>query len=75
MGFLQSLKKFVDGNGRTGRLLMNFILHKNNFPMVNIPNSIKHKYYEVLETAQINRDLRPLVKLLFNILKDSKILF
>ena len=66
---------FVDGNGRVGRLLMNFILHKNNFPMVNIPNSIKHKYYEALEAAQMNGNLKPLVNLLYDILKNTKVLF
>ena len=71
----ESIHPFVDGNGRTGRLLMNFILHKNNFPMVNIPNSIKHKYYEALESAQIRGNLKPLVKLLFEILKSSKGIF
>ncbi|MFA5019535.1 MAG: Fic family protein [Candidatus Pacearchaeota archaeon] len=71
----ETVHPFVDGNGRTGRLLMNFILHKNNFPMVNIPNSIKHKYYEALESAQIKGDLKPLVKLLSEILKSSKGIF
>ncbi|MDO8517651.1 MAG: Fic family protein [Nanoarchaeota archaeon] len=71
----ETVHPFVDGNGRTGRLLMNFILHKNNFPMINIPNSIKHKYYEALESAQIKGDLKPLVKLLLNILKSANVLF
>jgi Fic family protein len=71
----ETIHPFIDGNGRTGRLLMNFILHKNNLPMINIPNSIKHKYYEALESAQIKGDLKPLAKLLFDILTDARILF
>lgn len=71
----ETIHPFVDGNGRVGRLLMNFILHKNQFPMINIPNAIKHKYYKALEFAQVKGDLRQLVKLLFDILRDSKVLF
>ena len=74
VGF-ETIHPFVDGNGRTGRLLMNFILHKNNFPMINIPNSIKYRYYEALEYAQVKGDLKPLIKLLLKILKNSKVLF
>ena len=74
IGF-ETIHPFVDGNGRTGRLLMNFILHKNNLPMINIPNSIKHKYYRALESAQINGDLKPIVELLLDILKYAKVLF
>ena len=71
----ETIHPFIDGNGRTGRLLMNFILHKNNLPMINIPNPIKHKYYNALESAQIKGDLRPLVKLLSEILKETDVLF
>ncbi len=71
----ETIHPFVDGNGRVGRLLMNFILHKNKYPMINIPNSIKDKYYDSLEIAHMQGDLRPLVDYLYNILKDSKLLF
>lgn len=74
VGF-ETMHPFVDGNGRVGRLLMNFILHKNDLPMINIPNSIKHEYYKALESAQIKGDLKPFIKLLLNILKNSKVLF
>lgn len=69
----EKIHPFVDGNGRVGRLLMNFILHKNKYPMLNILNSIKHKYYGALEEAQTKNNLRAFVKLMLNILKESKI--
>jgi Fic family protein len=65
----------VDGNGRVGRLLMNFILHKNGFPMVNIPNSRKLEYYDCLEKAQGNGDLRPFIKFIYDLMMDSDLLF
>jgi len=71
----ETIHPFIDGNGRVGRLLINFILHKNKYPMVNIPNSLKQKYYKALEESQIKGNLRPLVELLFDILKKNKLRF
>ena len=64
---------FIDGNGRVGRLLMNFILHKNGYPMINIPNTRKLEYYKALEEAQVNGHLREFVKFLFDLMKEGKI--
>jgi len=46
---LVSIHPFVDGNGRTARLLMNLILIKNGyFPAIILKNDRK-KYYDALE--------------------------
>jgi len=71
----ETIHPFVDGNGRVGRLLMNFILHKHKYPMINIPNKKKHIYYQSLEESQLKGDLRGLIKFLFDLLKEEKIRF
>jgi len=71
----ETIHPFVDGNGRVGRLLMNLILHKNKYPMINIPSKEKYKYYKTLKASQLKGDLRPLVKFLFDLLKKEKISF
>ncbi len=71
----ETIHPFVDGNGRTGRLLMNFILHKNGFPMINIPNSKKTKYYDCLQEAQIEGNLEPMLKFLFALLQEQNLRF
>lgn len=71
----ETIHPFVDGNGRVGRLLMNFILHKNNLPMINIPNNEKYIYYTALDSSQNKGDLKPLIELLYNLLKEEKIRF
>ncbi len=71
----EKIHPFVDGNGRVGRLLMNFILHKNKFPMINIPKKRKFKYYEVLQNAQYKDNLKGFIKFLISILKKEKLRF
>ena len=71
----EKIHPFVDGNGRVGRLIMNFILFKNNFPMINIPKKSKFKYYESLQEAHKSGNLKQLTKLLIDILKKEELRF
>lgn len=43
---------FGDGNGRIGRLLMNYILWKNGYPLFVTENTKKKAYYESLEKSE-----------------------
>ena len=47
---------FSDGNGRVARLLMNFVLHRRRFPMLDIPYSGRNSYYGALERAQVRQE-------------------
>ncbi len=47
-----TIHPFTDGNGRISRLIMNFILHRNGFPMLDIPYSNRASYYNALERSQ-----------------------
>ncbi|MBI2142481.1 Fic family protein, partial [Candidatus Woesearchaeota archaeon] len=55
---------FVEGNGRTGRILINFLLNRNGYPMVNVPHSERIDYYISLEKAQ-KGSLRNFVQFLY----------
>ena len=45
---------FEDGNGRTARTIMNFILMKKGFPMFFIPIEKREDYYNALDAADKN---------------------
>ena len=47
---------FGDGNGRISRMLMNFILHKNGFPMLDISYKNRSSYYTALERSGQKHD-------------------
>jgi len=47
-----NIHPFEDGNGRTSRLIMNYILHRNDFPMLNIELKERRHYYESLNMAR-----------------------
>ncbi len=52
----EKIHPFCDGNGRTGRALLNLILLKNNLPPLVISDAQRKKYYEALSSAD-NADL------------------
>jgi len=58
---------FRDGNGRMARLLMNFILMKNGYPLLNIFDSEKMLYYLVLRKVDYSEKEKPFVEYLFDV--------
>jgi Fic family protein len=58
---LISIQPFVDGNSRLSRLLMNWVLWKKSYPLIDIPIEDLEKYYDVLDKYQIEKDEKPFV--------------
>lgn len=45
----ESIHPFIDGNGRTGRLLLNLELMKEGYPPINIKFGDRRRYYDVFQ--------------------------
>lgn len=60
----ESIHPFIDGNGRTGRLLMNFELMQNGYPPINVKFSDRKRYYEAFDCYSRNEDTTPMTNLI-----------
>lgn len=49
----ERIHPFGDGNGRTGRLLINFELLKNNIPPIVIPKEERAEYFEYIANQDV----------------------
>jgi Fic family protein len=58
---LVDIHPFVDGNGRTSRLIMNLILLRGGYPPIMILKEQRDKYYDALNVANVG-DVRPFVR-------------
>ncbi len=61
---LENIHPFADGNGRTGRLMMNYFLVLHGHPPVIIHEEDRKAYYSALEAWDIAQQLEPLIAFL-----------
>lgn len=47
---------FSDGNGRISRLMMDFVLNKKGFPMLDIKYEKRNSYYNALERVHLKKN-------------------
>ena len=62
---------FIDGNGRTSRLLMNFELMKSGFPPVVLKVENRLAYYDALDKAHTLGDYEPFITLVASLVEES----
>ena len=52
----ENIHPFLDGNGRTGRLILNFELMKQGFPPINIKYKDRKRYYDAFKAYNETED-------------------
>lgn len=60
----ENIHPFADGNGRTGRLLMNYLLVLHDHPPIVIHEEDRRNYFEALEAWDSKQELIPLIDFL-----------
>lgn len=70
---LVTIHPFIDGNGRTSRLVMNLILLQHGYVIANIKGDYdsRMKYYQALETAQTSNNKEDFLVFIAQIEKES----
>lgn len=68
---LVSIHPFIDGNGRTARLLMNLILMQEGYPPALIRKEDRKNYINALEKGQTTNDLEDYYRLVFSAIDRS----
>lgn len=70
---LVTIHPFIDGNGRTSRLIMNMILLQNGFVIANIKgdNTSRFAYYEALDEVQTSGRKDSFIRFVAEIEKQS----
>ena len=71
-GEFVKIHPFIDGNGRTARLLLNFELMKSGYSPIIIRNEQRASYYDVLDLAHTTMNYGPFIKLVADLVVESE---
>ena len=70
---LVSIHPFVDGNGRTARLVMNFVLLKHGYTIAILKGDLASRlaYYQALEKVQVKNEPEDFYQLIISKVEES----
>ena len=71
-GEFVKIHPFIDGNGRTARLLLNFVLLLYGYPPIVIKKENRLEYYNALDRAHIAKDYSEFIDLVIQLVVASE---
>ena len=60
----EGIHPFIDGNGRTGRLILNLDLIRNGYPPINVKFTDRKRYYDAFDAFYKDNDSTPMIELI-----------
>ena len=61
----------MDGNGRTGRLIMNLFLMQNGYPPINVKFTDRKRYYEAFDSYYRDNDDSAMVTMVAEYVEEN----
>jgi len=70
--YFVTIHPYPDGNGRCGRLIMNYFLAASGYPWITITAEKRDQYFQALQAGQLNSDIIPFARFIVSFLEKKK---